>query len=140
MLGIAGSELHVIDCMDRCRAWSRQSADSFPDVRNVVLGNMFEHGDRVNALIRLPVVQRIRKDASDKAEVRMCRPYLVREVRLLASVRVVVALGRLAFDNYLAVQAELGGVQRRGRFVFGHDVAHALGDGLPVLISCPCRP
>lgn len=37
------------------------------------------------------------------AEVRQCRPYLEREFELLERVRVVVALGRLAFDNFLAL-------------------------------------
>src|ERR1700681_219923 len=36
-------------------------------------------------------------------EFRNCRPYLERELDLLKQVRVVVALGRIAFDAYLAI-------------------------------------
>ena len=37
-------------------------------------------------------------------EVLTCRPWLQRELQLMPQVRVVVALGRLAFDNYLSLQ------------------------------------
>lgn len=42
------------------------------------------------------------------AERAECRPYLVREVQSLRRVRVVVALGNLAWDGYLAVLKQLG--------------------------------
>src|SRR5205823_1148817 len=35
-------------------------------------------------------------------EFRNCRPYLERELDLLKNLRVVVALGRIAFDTYLS--------------------------------------
>ena len=49
-----------------------------------------------------------------------CRPYLVEELRLLKNVRVVVALGKIAFDGYLSACRELGHVIPRPRPVFGH--------------------
>lgn len=67
------------------------------------------------------------------AEVLQCRPYLEREIALLNGVRVVVALGRLAFDNYLALLRGQG--VSVGRHEFGHDAEHRLASGLPVLIS-----
>lgn len=48
-------------------------------------------------------------------EVRTCRPYITRELALLKHVRVVVALGRLAFDTYLEITGA-----RKGDFDFGH--------------------
>src|SRR5664279_397548 len=36
-------------------------------------------------------------------EIRNCRPFLERELELLANVKVVVALGKIAFDSYLDV-------------------------------------
>jgi uracil-DNA glycosylase family 4 len=63
-------------------------------------------------------------------EIRNCRPYLERELELLKTVRVVVALGRLAFDVYLRI---LGA--RRSAFVFAHDAEHRTGAGQPLLIS-----
>ena len=38
-------------------------------------------------------------------EIRTCRPYLERELELLETVQVIVALGRLAFDVYLESSA-----------------------------------
>jgi uracil-DNA glycosylase family 4 len=67
------------------------------------------------------------------AEVLQCRPYLEREIALLGGVRVVVALGRLAFDNYQALLRGQG--ISVGRHEFGHDAEHRLGTELPVLIS-----
>jgi uracil-DNA glycosylase family 4 len=52
-------------------------------------------------------------------EVVACRAFLLRELQLLSRVQVVVALGRLAHDNYLA---SIG--QRRAGFAFGHNVVH----------------
>lgn len=68
-----------------------------------------------------------------REEIVACRPYLEREIRLLGNVKVVIALGRLAFDNYLALLRGQGhGV---GRHEFAHGRAHETGPGLPVLIS-----
>ncbi len=69
-------------------------------------------------------------------EVQLCSSqYLERELALLRKVEVVVALGRLAFDTYLRIQAEAGRIGRRSGFLFGHDEEHPLGWGLPILIS-----
>ena len=61
-------------------------------------------------------------------EIRTCRAWLVEELALMPNVQVVVALGRVAFDDYLALRG------LRGR-VFGHNTEHVLTAGLPVLIS-----
>ena len=68
-------------------------------------------------------------------EIRTCRRYLDRELELLPSVQVVVALGKLAFDDYLAVLKSRGRIERRSAFTFGHNVEHRTGSGQPVLIS-----
>lgn len=68
-------------------------------------------------------------------EIRNCRPYLERELELLTRVEVVVALGRLAFDNFLGVLRLQEKIDRGTKFVFGHNCEHRLGPGLPVLIS-----
>jgi uracil-DNA glycosylase len=41
-------------------------------------------------------------------EILNCRPYLVREIELLRSVKVVLTLGRVALDGYLRLLRELG--------------------------------
>jgi uracil-DNA glycosylase len=68
-------------------------------------------------------------------EIRTCRPYLERDLALLKSVRVVVALGRLAFDVYLRILRDQGKIARPSGFVFAHDVEHHTGEGQPVLIG-----
>ncbi len=68
-------------------------------------------------------------------EIRNCRPYLERELELLGDLRVVVALGRLAFDVYLSIVRQQGKIARRSDFVFAHDKEHRTGPGQPLLIS-----
>jgi uracil-DNA glycosylase len=68
-------------------------------------------------------------------EIRNCRPYLERELELLTGVRVVVALGKLAFDAYLSILLDEGRIARRADFVFAHDREHRAGTGQPTLIS-----
>jgi uracil-DNA glycosylase family 4 len=69
------------------------------------------------------------------AELANCRPYLERELDLLKDVRVVVALGRLAFDSYLRILRDRGRIASRAAFRFAHDAEHHTGPGAPVLIS-----
>jgi len=68
-------------------------------------------------------------------EVRNCRPFLERELELLRNLQVVVALGKIAFDNYLDLLKQQGAIRSRAPFVFGHDRQFATAPGLPVLIS-----
>jgi uracil-DNA glycosylase family 4 len=68
-------------------------------------------------------------------EIRTCRPYMQRELELLETVEVVVALGRLAFDVYLAILREQGKIARRSGFIFAHDAEHRTGQDQPLLIS-----
>ncbi len=69
------------------------------------------------------------------AEIERCSVYFDEELTRLKSARVVVALGKIAFDNYLK------GMRRRGLVLpkplprFAHDALHQLGDGLPALIA-----
>jgi uracil-DNA glycosylase family 4 len=67
-------------------------------------------------------------------ELRNCRPYLERELELLQDLRVVVALGRIAFDAYLAILREKGAIRSRSGFPFGHNREFHI-PGEPVLLS-----
>jgi uracil-DNA glycosylase len=71
-----------------------------------------------------------------RQEILSCRPFLVRELKLLRTVQVVVALGRIAFDNYLDVLRAAGRIPARSGYVFGHNVLHRFSEAEPVLISC----
>jgi uracil-DNA glycosylase family 4 len=66
-------------------------------------------------------------------ELRNCRPWLERELELLQDLRVVVALGKIAFDSYLAVMRAQGKVARARDYVFGHNRLHALD--VPLITS-----
>ena len=68
-------------------------------------------------------------------ELRNCRPYLERELQLLANVKVVVALGRIAFDSYLDALKSQGAIRSRAGFDFGHNRRFATAPGLPALIA-----
>jgi uracil-DNA glycosylase family 4 len=69
------------------------------------------------------------------AELTRCRPFLVEELELLANLRVVVVLGKIAHDGFLAALAARGDVVPRPRPRFGHGVEHALANGLRLLCS-----
>ena len=68
-------------------------------------------------------------------EIKACRGFLVRELGLLRNVRVVVALGRIAFDNYLGTLRGQGVEVKASELPFEHGRVHELGAGLPRLIS-----
>jgi uracil-DNA glycosylase len=68
-------------------------------------------------------------------EIRNCRVYFERELELLTGLRVVVALGKIAFDNYLAVLKDRGAIASRAPFRFGHDEEYRTGPGQPLLVA-----
>ena len=68
-------------------------------------------------------------------ELRNCRPFLEREIDLMPGLKVVVALGKIAFDTYLDLLKRRGVIQTRAAFVFGHDLEYRVGPGEPWLIS-----
>ena len=64
-----------------------------------------------------------------------CRPYLLEELRLLKKVRVVVALGKIAFDQYLKACRELGHDIPSPALRFGHGVIYRLPWGVRLIGS-----
>jgi uracil-DNA glycosylase len=68
-------------------------------------------------------------------EIRNCRPFFERELELLTDLKVIVALGKIAFDNYLDVLKSRGAIASRAPFRFGHDRQFRTGAGHPVLVS-----
>ena len=69
-------------------------------------------------------------------ELAACRPYITREIELLTDLRVVVALGRIAFDAFLRAYAAAGHTPPARKPPFGHNVATQLPNGGPLLIAC----
>jgi uracil-DNA glycosylase family 4 len=66
-------------------------------------------------------------------EIRRCNGYLQAELAALASVRVIVALGRIAHDAVLAALA-----LKRTPYAFAHGAEHALPDGRDLVDSYHC--
>ena len=64
-------------------------------------------------------------------EVANCRPYLIRELELLKQVHIIVALGKIAFDNVWPLIS--GPRQRKPRFQHGLEVK--LDSGLTLIAS-----
>jgi uracil-DNA glycosylase family 4 len=69
------------------------------------------------------------------AEIRNCRPFLERELESFPALKVVVALGKIAFDNYLDILKSHGTIASRAPFQFGHDRQYRIAKGYPVLVS-----
>ena len=67
-------------------------------------------------------------------EIVNCLPHLDAEIAALPRVRVVAALGRIAFDAYLRLLKQRG-VPIAPRPTFGHGVAHRLPNGT-TLVGC----
>ncbi|MBM4263376.1 MAG: uracil-DNA glycosylase [Deltaproteobacteria bacterium] len=69
-------------------------------------------------------------------EFQRCRSYLVDELILLKrQVRVVIVLGKIAFDAYLSAFQEAGGVVPKPKPKFGHGVAVELPHGPRLICS-----
>ncbi|MBI4401165.1 MAG: uracil-DNA glycosylase [Nitrospirae bacterium] len=64
-----------------------------------------------------------------------CRPYVLEELRLLRKLRVVVALGKIAFDHYLRACRELGHPVPSPALRFGHGAVHRLPWGVTLIGS-----
>jgi len=71
----------------------------------------------------------------ERAELARCRPYLEREIALLRNVRVVVALGGIAFTTYLSILRDQGAIKRAGAFKFGHNVLYRPAAEKPALLA-----
>jgi uracil-DNA glycosylase len=68
-------------------------------------------------------------------EIAACAPYLDREFAALKSVKVVVVLGKIAFDAYLNYLKRRGELERKNGFVFGHGNSYKLPGGATLLCS-----
>jgi len=69
-------------------------------------------------------------------EFRRCRPFLEREMAALPNVRIVVALGKLAFDTYLSI----AGVEKKSTYKFGHGLLYPRVAGSSVGLLASYHP
>jgi uracil-DNA glycosylase len=68
-------------------------------------------------------------------EIRNCAPWLDEEFALLRNLRVVVCLGRIAFDGLLTHAQRAGQISSRSGYAFGHGAEYTLPSGLHVITS-----
>ena len=68
-------------------------------------------------------------------EIANCAPYLDRELAGLKNVRVVVCLGRIAFDGYLNYLKRRGLLSSKNGYRFAHGAHYQLPDGKILLAS-----
>jgi uracil-DNA glycosylase family 4 len=68
-------------------------------------------------------------------EIEHCSVYFDEELKRLKHLRVVIALGKIAFDNYLKRLRRLGMALPKPLPQFAHNTIHEPGEGLPTLIA-----
>jgi uracil-DNA glycosylase family 4 len=68
-------------------------------------------------------------------EIANCSGHVEQEIKLLANVRVVLVLGRIAFDAYLNFLKRQGLLGSKAGFVFAHGAHYRLPDGRTLLCS-----
>jgi uracil-DNA glycosylase family 4 len=69
------------------------------------------------------------------SELMNCSAYLDRELAILKDVRVVVALGKIGFDAYLAHLRRTGVISSRSGITFGHAARYEMPNGVMLLAS-----
>ena len=74
-------------------------------------------------------------DKPTPQEIRNCSPHLTAEVAALPKVRIVVCLGKIAWDGYLAHLLNEGVIARRSAFTFRHGAEYLLPNGITLLGS-----
>jgi len=68
-------------------------------------------------------------------EQRNCAPWLDEEIRLLSNLRVVVCLGKIAFDGFLSHLQRIGQIPSKAGFQFRHGAEFALPGGVTLIAS-----
>jgi uracil-DNA glycosylase len=64
-----------------------------------------------------------------------CRVFLVRELRIMRQVRVVIVLGKIAFDSFLRAYRGAGGTVSKPSPKFGHSRSFVLYEGFNLICS-----
>ncbi|MCS5656779.1 MAG: uracil-DNA glycosylase [Dehalococcoidia bacterium] len=72
-------------------------------------------------------------DKPTTEEQRACLPYLVRELRTLPNLKVILALGHIAFRAALQTLSDMGSEKVRGKFLHGE--IYRFGPSLPMMVA-----
>jgi len=74
-------------------------------------------------------------DKPKPEEIRNCSTHLTAEIAALPKVKVVICLGKIAWDGYLAHLLLAGVIERRSAYRFGHGAKYELPNGVVLLGS-----
>lgn len=74
-------------------------------------------------------------DKPTPVEVRNCAEHLAAEIEALPRVKVVLCLGKIAFDGYMAYLRNTGVIERKSDYTFSHGASYELPNGLILLTS-----
>ena len=74
-------------------------------------------------------------DKPTPEEIRNCASHLAAEIGMLTRARVVVCLGKIAWDGFLAHLVATGVIARRSTYVFGHGAEYTLPNGMRLVGS-----
>jgi uracil-DNA glycosylase family 4 len=74
-------------------------------------------------------------DKPTPEEIRNCSRHLAAEIDGLKRIRVVVCLGKIAFDGYLAYLLKRGVINRKSEYPFAHAGHYVLPNGMHLLAS-----
>jgi uracil-DNA glycosylase family 4 len=74
-------------------------------------------------------------DKPTPQEIRNCSPHLTAEIASLKRIKVVVCLGKIAFDGYLAHLVNTGVLANKRGFAFGHGAEYVLPGGVHLIAS-----
>jgi uracil-DNA glycosylase family 4 len=73
-------------------------------------------------------------DKPTPEEQRTCLPYLIRELQTLPNLKVIFALGHIAFRAGLQTLSEMASEKIRGKFLHGE--VYRFGPKLPMMVAC----
>lgn len=113
----------------------------YPVLHEVGLANQREGISRVDGLkLRHAWIASVVRCAppSDKPtpdEIRNCSTHLAAEIEALSKVRVVVCLGKIAFDGYLAHLLASGVISSKSQYKFVHGAHYTLPNGIHLIAS-----
>jgi len=74
-------------------------------------------------------------DKPHPQEIRNCSTHLAEEIQALPRTRVIVCLGKIAFDGYLAYLLHTGVIERKSEYSFSHGAHYRLPNGLHLLAT-----
>ena len=74
-------------------------------------------------------------DKPTPQEIRNCGAHLAAELGQLDRIRVVVCLGKIAFDGYLTYLVSQGVIERKSAYRFAHGASYKLPNGINLLCS-----